>query len=148
MTDNVVSATSSQWAMAALAPAQDPTAMRIVLVEWRIKRGEEEQFLEYWSTRQPIPDRSGLIGEFLSRVESREQYPWITWELDEHWTMFVNVALWREAADFEEQIGRHLDDTRPPMAFEAERRRRVLVAPQRWRIGATGLPISSHRQVH
>ena len=122
--------------------------MRIVLVEWRIRKGEEEQFLEYWSKRVPVLDRSGLIGEFLSRVESRQQYPWITWELNERWTTFVNVGLWREASNFEEQIGRYMDDTRPPMAFEAERRRRVLVAPERWRMGGTGLPICGHMQVH
>ena len=131
-----------------VAPASDTALMRIVLVEWRITKGDEEQFLDYWSRRQPISDRSGLIGEFLSRIESPEQYPWITWELDERWTTFVNVGLWREAADFEEQIGRHLDDTRPPMAFEAERRRRILVAPERWRLGGTCLPTCAHREVY
>jgi len=122
--------------------------MRIVLVEWRIRKGEEEQFLEYWSKRVIVQDRSGLIGEFLSRVESRQQYPWITWELNERWTTFVNVGLWREASDFEEQIGRYMNNNRPPMAFEAERRRRVLVAPERWRMGGTGLPICGHMQVY
>src|SRR5215213_6049683 len=103
--------------------------MRIVLIEWRIRKGQEEQFLEYWSKRALVQDRSGLIAEFLSRVESPQQYPWITWELDERWTMFVNVGLWREASDFEEQIGRYMDDTRPRMAFEAARRRRVMGFP-------------------
>jgi len=138
----------SSWIRETTAPAQNTTAMRIVLIEWRIKKGEEEQFLEYWSKRVPVPDRSGLIGEFLSRVECQEQYPWITWELDERWTTFVNVGLWRGASDFEEQIGRYIDDTRPPMVFEAARRRRVLVAPERWRMGGTGLSISAHEQVH
>jgi hypothetical protein len=122
--------------------------MRIVLIEWRIRKGQEEQFLEYWSKRAVVQDRSGLIAEFLSRVESPQQYPWITWELDECWTTFVNVGLWREASDFEEQIGRYMDDTRPPLAFEAERRRRVLVAPERWRTGGTNLPNVSHDLVH
>jgi hypothetical protein len=58
------------------------------------------------------------------------------------------VGLWREASDFEEQIGRYMDDTRPPLAFEAERRRRVLVAPERWRTGGTNLPNVSHDLVH
>ena len=131
---------ASSWTKETATPAPDTTAMRIVLVEWRIRKGEEEQFLEYWSKRVIVQDRSGLIGEFLSRVESRQQYPWITWELDERWTTFVNVGLWREASDFEEQIGRYMNEARPPMAFEAERRRRVLVAPERWRMGGTGLP--------
>ena len=63
----------SSWTRETTAPAQNTTAMRIVLIEWRIKKGEEEQFLEYWSKRVPVPDRSGLIGEFLSRVECQKQ---------------------------------------------------------------------------
>ena len=127
--------------------AQATAAMRIVLVEWRIEKGREDEFLEYWSGRATVPDRSGLIGEFLSRVEDRAEYPWMVWELDEHWTTFVNVGLWREGADFQEQIGRFIDDTRPAMAFEAAQRRRVFVAPERWRTGGTALPVSEHNHV-
>ena len=115
--------------------------MRIIIVEWRIKKGCEEEFLEYWSTRSTVPDRSGLIGEFLTRAENREQYPWITWDLDDRWTTFYNVGLWREGTDFQEQIGRFIGTSQPPMAFEAERRRRVFLAPERWRVGCTGLPV-------
>ena len=66
-----------------LAPQaeQEATAMRIVAVEWRIKKGHENEFLKYWSTRSTIPDRSGLVAEFLNRVESREQFPWMVWVL-------------------------------------------------------------------
>ena len=60
----------------------------------------------------------------------------------------VNVGLWREASDFEEQIGCYMNEKRPPMAFEAARRRRVLVAPERWRFGGTGLPTYGHIEVH
>ena len=134
---------------ASVAPhAHNIMPMRIVLIEWRIKKGEEEQFLEYWSKRALVRDRSGLIGEFLSRVESPQEYPWITWELDERWTTFVNVGMWREASDFEEQIGCYMNETRPPMVFEAARRRRILVAPERWRLGETGLPTYGHMEVH
>jgi heme-degrading monooxygenase HmoA len=121
--------------------------MRIVVLEWRIRKGQEDEFLEYWSSRATVPDRSGLIGEFLSQVEDQDQYPWISWELDERWTTFVNVGLWREGSDFQNQIGRFIDDTRPPMAFEAACRRRVLVAPTRWRTGGTVLPVSEHQLV-
>jgi hypothetical protein len=41
-----------------------------------------------------------------------------------------------------------MDDTRAPMAFEAEQRRRVLVAPERWGTGGTNLPNVSHDLVH
>jgi hypothetical protein len=116
--------------------SSDTTPVRIVLVEWRIKKGQENTFLDYWSTQATIKDRSGLIAEYLSRVEDQKQYPWMVWSLDPNWTTFVNVGFWRNGADFQEQIGRFIDNSRPPQAFEAERRRRVFIAPERWRIGS------------
>lgn len=137
------------------APARPPvqtgvehtTEARIVLVEWRIKKGREDEFLEYWATRATIADRSGLIGEFLSRVEDRKQFPWMVWNLDRRWTTFVNVGFWREGAEFQQQIGRFIDNTKPPLAFEAQKRRRVFLAPARWRIGASPLLASDHPSV-
>ncbi len=127
--------------------AEEATSARIVLVEWRIKKGREEEFLEYWSTRATIADRSGLIGEFLSRVEDRKQYPWMVWDLDRRWTTFVNVGFWRDGADFQEQIGRFIDNSKPPQAFEAAKRRRVFIAPERWRIGSTPFLTADHPSV-
>ena len=127
--------------------AEEATSARIVLVEWRIKKGREEEFLEYWSTRATIADRSGLIGEFLSRVEDRKQYPWMVWDLDRRWTTFVNVGFWRDGADFQEQIGRFIDNSKPPQAFEAAKRRRVFIAPERWRIGSTPFLAADHPSV-
>lgn len=150
----VVPASSLAQAVA-VPPAGPPNAFapspglstRIVLVEWRIKKGREQEFLDYWSTRATVADRSGLVGEFLSRVEDRTQFPWMVWNLDPRWTTYVNVGIWRSGADFQEQIGRFIDNSRPPLAFEAQRRRRVLVAPERWRTGATPLPFFSHPDV-
>jgi hypothetical protein len=127
--------------------ASDASSARIVVVEWRIKKGSEKEFLEYWSERSTIPDRSGLIGEFLSRVENRNEYPWMIWDLDERWTTFINVGFWRDGADFQEQVGRFIDNTRPSLAFEADRRRRLLVAPQRWRVGKARLLATDHQRV-
>ncbi len=118
--------------------------MRIVLVEWRIIKGQENLFLDYWSRRETITDRSGLIGEFLSRGEDPGQFPWITCELSPNWTSFVNVGLWRDAEAFQDQIGWRLDDTRPIMPFEYERRRRTFLGPQRWRFGGTAIPRAEH----
>ena len=126
------------------AAAMAATPMRMVAVEWRIKKGQENEFLEYWSTRATIPDRSGLVAEFLNRVESREQFPWMVWEFNEGWTTFINIGIWREGADFQQQIGRFIDNSRPPLAFEADRRRRVFMAPERWRIGNTPLMAADH----
>lgn len=126
---------------------RDTAAMRIILVEWRIKKGQEGLFLDHWSRRAVVPEREGLIGEFLSRVESPEDCPWMIWELDQRWTTFVNVGLWRDGAAFDDQIGRFLDNSQPSLPFEAQRRRRVFVAPERWRFGGTPLPVSEHGQV-
>ncbi len=129
------------------ASAGNTASARIVLVEWRIKKGREAEFLKYWSTRATIEDRSGLIGEFLSKVEDQRQFPWMTWSLDRRWTTFVNVGFWREGADFQQQIGRFIDNQRPPLAFEAQSRRRVFLAPERWRMGATSLYLTDHPDV-
>ncbi|MCB8820365.1 hypothetical protein [Microvirga rosea] len=127
--------------------ANDTTPIRIVLVEWRIKKGREQEFLDYWSNQATIADRSGLISEFLSRVEDRTQYPWMVWDLDPGWTTFVNVGFWRSGADFNDQIGRFINNAKPPLDFEAQKRRRVFVAPERWRIGAAPLMTSDHSGV-
>jgi hypothetical protein len=121
----------------ARAPGADPFATRIVVVEWKIKKGRECDFLNYWATRSTIPNRSGLIGEFLSEVDQR---PWISWTLGEDWTTYYNVGIWRDAEAFQDQIGKYIDNSRPPLEFEAAKRGRVFLAPERWRVGATMMP--------
>src|SRR3712207_3880516 len=78
-------ATPPATSQAPASEASQATSTRIVLVEWRIKKGREQEFLDYWSTRATVPDRSGLIGEFLSRVEDRKQFPWMVWSFDPRW---------------------------------------------------------------
>jgi hypothetical protein len=114
-----------------------PSEIRVVIVEWTIRKGRECDFLVYWSTRATVPDRSGLIGEYLSAVEPKR---WIVWGSSENATTYYNIGLWRDDAAFEDQIGRHIDLSRPPLEFEAAPRRRVFLAPQRWRGGAVQLP--------
>lgn len=126
---------------AAMAPSPSSADMRLVVVHWKVKPGREAEFLDYWSTRATIEDRAGLLGEFLCSVEDRGRFPWITFQaLDPRWTSFFNVGMWRDAAAFQDQIGRHIDDARPPLDFEAERRERVFLAPERWRLGRSALP--------
>ena len=78
----------------------------------------------------------------MSGIEDRDRFPWINWTLDDRWTTYYNVGLWRDSLDFESQIGKFIDNSRPPQDFEAARRTRVFLAPERWRIGATALPTS------
>lgn len=124
-------------------PPRSNGDVRLVVVHWKVKPGREAEFLGYWSTRAAIEDRAGLICEFLCSVEDRGRFPWITSRaLDPRWTSFFNVGLWRDTAAFQDQIGRHIDDARPSLDFEAERRERVFLSPERWRLGRSALPAS------
>lgn len=121
----------------------DGQNMRIVVVEWKIKKGREQEFLNYWAERSTVPNREGLISEFLTGVDSKEKWPWINWAgpIDKPGvTTFYNVGMWRDGESFQDQIGKFVDNNRPPLDFEAERRTRVFLAPQRWRVGQAGLP--------
>ncbi len=124
------------------------TQMRIVIVEWRIRKGQEEAFLDYWSEKESIEDRSGLVGEYLSHVEDQRDCQWITLEFGEDWTTFVNVGFWSDAEAFRREVGPKIDDTRPPQPFEHQKRRRTFLCPDRWRVGGAALPETSHTLVH
>ena len=56
----------------------DPAALRdiafhIVLIDWRIIKGQERTFEQYWTSILHIEDRSEMIGEFLSEVNPGER---------------------------------------------------------------------------
>ncbi len=121
--------------------------MCIILVEWSIRPELEEDFLLYWSQREVIADRSGLIGEFLSRVDHREDHPWVTWEVATDCVTYVNVAMWRDMEAFERQIVPKMHDDGPLHPFQLRRQRRVSLGPQRWRLGGAPLPSARHRLV-
>jgi len=114
--------------------------MHIILVHWKIAPGREEEFLRYWSTSSRVGDRSGLIGEFLTAPEEPSPYPWINWPLDPSYRSYINVGLWRDGAAFQSEFGQHIDDTRPMLPFEAQRRTRILLEATAWRIGGGALP--------
>ena len=126
------------------AAVQATSDMRIALVEWRIEPGREADFLDHWSRREVVPERDGLIGEFLNRVDDGSFCPWISWPLDPRWTTYLAVSLWSTAESFHDQVGYKINDSEPALPFEAERRRRIFVAPERWRPGGTALPLSDH----
>jgi hypothetical protein len=54
----------------------------IVLIHWKIKKEFAPDFEKKWKTVFTIPNRDGLIAEFLSKVESKgTKYPYITWPI-------------------------------------------------------------------
>jgi hypothetical protein len=116
--------------------------MEIVFVHWRILKGREEKFLDYWKTGLPVNDRKGLVGEFLSQPSGHEKYNWITWDLrsSSEETTFINVGMWADPDEFHDQIGRYFNPAGGKLSFEFEIRKRALLTPQCWRMGDWKLP--------
>jgi hypothetical protein len=57
----------------------------------------------------------------------RDRAPWIIWQsLDAAYTSNFNVGIWRDADAFQKPIGQFIDNSRAPVAFEAEPRQSVL----------------------
>lgn len=132
-----------QMSTATAPRAADGMMVRTVIVEWTIKKGREQEFLDYWSKRSTLANREGLITEFLNTVETGETWPWMSWATPVNRpeaTIYYNVGLWRDAPSFQEQVGKFIDPARPLLDFEAARRNRIVLAPQRWRTGMTALP--------
>ncbi|HTR17372.1 MAG TPA: hypothetical protein VMI52_10105 [Acetobacteraceae bacterium] len=120
--------------------------MIVILVHWQISPEREQDFLHYWQTSGTVRDRTGLVGEFLSRVVPQDEIrtPWITWSLPQDEAAadavhYVNVGVWSGEGPFLEQIAPDFGDDRPIQDFELRRRRRLLLTPEAWRIGAVPL---------
>jgi hypothetical protein len=116
--------------------------MHIVLVDWHIIVGKEDDFLAHWKSALPIGDRSRMIGEFLSQPNGDVAFPWVTWDLSVHEgvTRFVNVGLWADAEAFHDQVGRYFNPNGTMLPFEYALRRRALLEPRAWRMGHWHLP--------
>ena len=86
--------------------------MHLVLIHWKIIRTEQavQDFLRYWSDVLTIPDRGGLLGEFLSRPMQPEETGLFHNGVALHDTpayySFINIGLWEDVRAFQEQIDR------------------------------------------
>ena len=123
--------------------------MIIVLIHWRIKPTDQavSGFFEWWKNEAPIKDKINLAGEFLSAPIPARQFPFRVDDLTfGHGLLdcrhFVNVGIWKDWDSFYEQVGKHMNDDKPLLSFEADRRTRTILEPQQWRIGQFGLPES------
>jgi len=127
--------------------------MFIALIHWRIRPDKKNvaAFLKFWKTKNTVPKREGLIGEFLSDGLPVKEFPYITWHLDSeslgNFKSFVTVGLWRSAEDFDSQISKNFNDDKPLLSFEKYRRRRVIFQPVGWRMGKSALPDSDSPEV-
>ena len=135
------------------APSRDyqstpnPDAMLFVVVAWSIVKGREDEFLAYWSERESIDDRSGLVGEFLNRVRGDDEMPCATWRCSDACSTFLNVGIWRNCEAFERQIGPKIRNGKGMLPFEHEPRRRLFLGPERWRLGGSLMPLKEHAAV-
>ena len=125
--------------------------MVIVVIKWSIKPNGTQAFRRFWSQEARVQDRLGLVGEFLCEVGSKDDYPYITWALDDQGAeasqVYVNVGIWTDADAFQEQIARYFNDEGPTREFEAARRVRTVLMPRRWRIGRATLPADDSSEV-
>jgi hypothetical protein len=116
------------------------------MVHWRIKPDEKsvQAFRNHWREINTVEVLDGLVAEFLSESLSAKDFPDTTWYLDPDalgdFRSFVNVALWRDAEDFQEQIARHYNDKREMLPFEKYRRRRLVAESTDWRVGKFPMP--------
>ena len=121
--------------------------MVIVLIHWRIKPTDEAQadFFKFWIETATIPDKSALVGEFLSAPVPASAFPYTVDDLGTGHSRgrclhFVNVGVWHDRETFHAQIGRLMNDDKPLLAFESERRTRTVLDPLHFRIGDATLP--------
>jgi heme-degrading monooxygenase HmoA len=120
--------------------------MIIVLIHWKIAKGRETEFLADWETRFTIKNRDGMVAEYMSAVKSRADHPYITWPIgcddpknERACAHFINVSIWDSAERFNDEVARHFNDTNPPLSYEVERRRRVVIDPLASRRGPAEL---------
>jgi Antibiotic biosynthesis monooxygenase len=130
--------------------------MIIVLINWRVTPEKVPAFIEFWSSTLKLEGAPGLVGEFLSKVEGLDFYEKITWQIEpndeedrsfwksEIYDSFVNVGIWESLADFDRAVGPKMNpDPKFMGEYEAAPRRRAILSPAAWRIGASALPKSS-----
>ena len=124
--------------------------MVIVLIHWRIKPTEEaiKRFLDFWQTKATIKNKTGLIGEFLSKPLGVDKVPFKVDDLspkadDAPYVSFVNVGLWKDMEAFYQQVGQYFNDDNPLLDFEQYRRTRTILNPESWRIGNYNTPEQS-----
>ena len=115
--------------------------MVIVLIQWKIKPGHEDEFRKHWEQKLRIRDHTGLVGEFLCKPGPED---YITWRLpspdDPPCIVFVNVGIWENADAFHQQVGRYFNNDKQPESFEADHRIRTVLYPGSRRMGLALLP--------
>lgn len=134
--------------------------MIIALINWRILPDQVEAFLSKWKTGLSLGNAPGLIGEFLSKVESHDFHEGITWEMEAdekdnkadwrstEFVSYVNVGVWTDTDFFMNAVGKYMSAGRSlKEPFEAAPRRRAILLPEHWRRGQLHLPATTSEGV-
>ena len=121
--------------------------MHLILIHWKIIRTEQavHDFFRYWSEGLTIPDRTGLIGEFLSQPLCAEETGLfrhgIALQDTSAYYSFVNLGLWEDVSAFQEQIDRpYRQRGLAKLPFEYARCQGLVLQPCQWRLGLRSLP--------
>jgi hypothetical protein len=121
--------------------------MHFVLIHWKIRRTEQavHDFLQYWSEVLTIPDRTGLIGEFLSQPLRPEEtglfQNGVALQDTPAYYSFINLGLWEDVRAFQEQIDRpYRQRGLAQLPFEYAKCQGLLLHPCQWRLGTASLP--------
>ena len=109
--------------------------MKIILIRWFIKPGKEDDFFAFWKEVAKINNRDGFAFEFLSEPFEGDEEKLKTWDLSEVGVKtFVNVGVWETMAAFEREIGKYIEDEKPPRKWEERRPERIMIEPLHYRV--------------
>src|SRR3954454_16271424 len=82
----------------------------IVVILWKIKAGADNRqaFFKHWAETLKIDDRTGLVGEFLSRPLSAEEagpeFSIFGADASPEYEIYFNVGIWDTLDDFRTQV--------------------------------------------
>jgi heme-degrading monooxygenase HmoA len=96
--------------------------MIIILVNWLIKKGSEDQFITAWR-KMSVGLKSGLYREMLTSVEQIPNDPkFNTFSItDPNYTTFINIGIWESLEAFDEAIGKYIPKTQTSEAEDGRK---------------------------
>lgn len=125
--------------------------MEIVVILWKIKPGADNRqaFFRDWADTLKIDDRSGLVGEFLSRPRSADEagpdFSILGPHPSDEYELYFNVGIWDTLDTFRAQvIDKYVNGNPADRPFLFEPPRRMALSPEQWRVGDAQLPAGDH----
>ena len=125
--------------------------MDIVVILWKIKAGADNRqaFFKHWAETLEIDDRTGLVGEFLSRPlsadEAGPEFSVLGAHPSDEYELYFNVAIWDTLDAFRAQvIDKYVSGDPADKPFLFEPPRRMALSREQWRVGDAQLPAGDH----